>query len=658
MIGIFIIFLFLIIGGVSAATPISNCQELQNMQNDLEEDYYLTKDINCSSISKYIPIGFRSTSQFVQSKPFNGVLDGKGHIIKNLGIIHEGYRGTGIFGFIGANGKVRNLGLIDITIGNDGSYVGSLAGINHGTIENCFVKRLKAPQNTPFDDNIYSTGDNENSYVGGIVGENAGTIKNCYVKDIVVTGKYRIGGLVGYNVNPGKIINSYSTAKIVVIPEGTSGGKAGGVVGTNGQYSPSQQIGGEVKNSFAVGPVGCRNFESCAKSSIGGPNTGGLIGELINSHDILNNYWYDYPTTSPIYGNDDTEDVAIYCIRYHKSSSTPECTQKDLSYFKGSVKNDEPFKQWNFENIWIEITNDFPELRWERQESCENLGGYCELLRCRSGFEDLGKKDCGWIHTCCKEIVKKETTKSCEDLGGYCSPSTCPADYDNIGEKDCGSGKFCCVEKEGETPTTAAGCGAAAGKTFYANVPHAKQEVINTGACVKGNIGPEEITDIKLDGKKLKWDCEGSDRTITCEANYQAGGTPSVEPEEGNCGNGVLDTGEQCDGVVHCDNNCFCEEGYLPTFMANECVPDDITLLDDGCPFDAEKTSDCDEGADFEVIVYTPDYMDDDCQGRDTITMSYYCPAPLSFFNWMNLVAAIIVIGLVYFIVESVRKKK
>ena len=45
-----------------AATPITNCTELQNICNDLTGDYYLAKDINCSGFDYgdgkgFMPIG-------------------------------------------------------------------------------------------------------------------------------------------------------------------------------------------------------------------------------------------------------------------------------------------------------------------------------------------------------------------------------------------------------------------------------------------------------------------------------------------------------------------------------------------------------------------------------------------------------------------------
>ncbi|MCD6456248.1 MAG: hypothetical protein J7K81_05605 [Methanophagales archaeon] len=60
-------------------TPITTCQELQNMKNDLTADYYLANDIDCSGFDcgdegeGFMPIGW--------SSKFTGKFDGKGYKI-------------------------------------------------------------------------------------------------------------------------------------------------------------------------------------------------------------------------------------------------------------------------------------------------------------------------------------------------------------------------------------------------------------------------------------------------------------------------------------------------------------------------------------------------------------------------------------------------
>ena len=71
---------------------------------------------------------------------FSGTFDGGGHNISNLTIRGAGY--LGLFGMIGPEGTVRNLGLedVDIVSGVNGSInIGGLCGKNEGSIKNCYT---------------------------------------------------------------------------------------------------------------------------------------------------------------------------------------------------------------------------------------------------------------------------------------------------------------------------------------------------------------------------------------------------------------------------------------------------------------------------------------------------------------------------------------
>ena len=62
-----------------AATPITNCEELQNIRNGLAGDYYLANDVNCSGFDYgdgkgFMPIG-------TSSNKFTGTFDGQGYKI-------------------------------------------------------------------------------------------------------------------------------------------------------------------------------------------------------------------------------------------------------------------------------------------------------------------------------------------------------------------------------------------------------------------------------------------------------------------------------------------------------------------------------------------------------------------------------------------------
>ena len=104
---------FFILGLFAEDITISSAEELiafQKSVNDLEEgfDYsgstiYLANDINLEDID-WIPIG-------TEGRPFRGTFDGKGHWIHNLTVKVEGGLHAGLFGYIGAGGKVQRVGI-------------------------------------------------------------------------------------------------------------------------------------------------------------------------------------------------------------------------------------------------------------------------------------------------------------------------------------------------------------------------------------------------------------------------------------------------------------------------------------------------------------------------------------------------------------------
>lgn len=127
---------------------------------------------------------------------FSGILEGNGHIIKNLTINRTSDDSVGLFSSI-RGGAIINLGIRNATIsGKD--YVGGLVGsmsANDDLIENCFVTG-----------SIIG-----NNYSGGIVGSfTSGTIINSFAEG-TVTSTYYCGGIAGYMYGTNAYIkNSYA----------------------------------------------------------------------------------------------------------------------------------------------------------------------------------------------------------------------------------------------------------------------------------------------------------------------------------------------------------------------------------------------------------------------------------------------------------------
>ena len=208
----------------------------------LSANYEQIENIDLTG-TNWTPIGSPSNG----SQPFTGTFNGNGYTITGLNIVTEQYDSQqGMFGVIDTDGVVKNLALVNCTVGGGANYnIGGVAGINNGTVISCSVSG-----------NIIG-GDT----VGGVVGYNLGTVQNCYSTAAVNGGGNSIGGVVGNNEET--VQNCYSAANV-------SGGDSdiGGVVGSNS---------GTVQNCYATGTV-----------SGGGIYIGGVVGN--NSDTVQNCY--------------------------------------------------------------------------------------------------------------------------------------------------------------------------------------------------------------------------------------------------------------------------------------------------------------------------------------------------------------------------------
>lgn len=250
----------------------SDWQLLSSDSNNLDKYFLLTSDIDMNSIA-ICPVGDSNDS-------FAGVLDGNGHTIYNLNIVaSNAVEGLGLFGRIGSQGQVLNLGLENISVNSLGdissSKVGGICGINLGTIENSWVTG--------------SVGGVGDSYVGGICGENiGGVISNCGVSG-TIQGSYGIGGLVGFSHGQslggglvgylGRLQNNFMTGSVVGASD-----KIGGLVGINNSNIFSCYAECSVQGNDQVGGlIGCHDISSVhdcyAVGSVSGNKcVGGLIG--------------------------------------------------------------------------------------------------------------------------------------------------------------------------------------------------------------------------------------------------------------------------------------------------------------------------------------------------------------------------------------------
>ena len=221
---------------------VDTATDLQNVNSNLKGVYALNANIGATSLTSFVPIGLDSYGSVANSSNgFTGVFDGQNHTIDKLKITTTSastFAYTGLFGYVGAGGIVRNVGLTNVTINDTGSghIIGALVGKNMGTVSNS-----------------YSTGSAKSagSFIGGLVGSNRGTITSSH-SSVTVTdndsagaGFLYLGGLVEYNA--GTISNSYASGAVSEANSGSADDDVGGLVGWND--------GGNISGSHATGTV-------------------------------------------------------------------------------------------------------------------------------------------------------------------------------------------------------------------------------------------------------------------------------------------------------------------------------------------------------------------------------------------------------------------
>jgi hypothetical protein len=215
-------------------------QHLADTEADWDDCFSLIADINLKDAGRLAPVGNSLT-------PFTGDFEGNRHVILQAVIRKLDTDYVGLFGMVGANGEIRNLGVSNVNI-TGRNNVGGLTGANQGTITSCYVTGAV-------------TG--EGSFVGGLVGINWQTITACYAA-VTLTGRGQsIGGLVGQNQGP--ISSCYTSGSV----EG--GDLVGGLVGW--------QIAGAITNSYATAAVTSSLYP------------GGLIGKINLFYSLTGCFW-------------------------------------------------------------------------------------------------------------------------------------------------------------------------------------------------------------------------------------------------------------------------------------------------------------------------------------------------------------------------------
>jgi len=255
---------------VTSAEGLKNIAELVNEEWKLGINITLTADIDLKGID-WTPIGKDD------NKAYTGTFDGNGKTITGLTVTGSD-RYTGLFGFIGSGGKVKNVTLKDVKIESNHSSgnVGGVAGWSYGNIEYCSV----------------SGSVSSNSTAGGVVGyQSDGAITGCN-SSATVKGMVRAGGVAGATNSGASLAGCYATGNVTIENNTTNAAYAGGVVGSNGAsstltgcYATGSVTGSGSGTIYAGGVTGTNDFgtlTACYHAngtiSCPGGTTGGVAG--------------------------------------------------------------------------------------------------------------------------------------------------------------------------------------------------------------------------------------------------------------------------------------------------------------------------------------------------------------------------------------------
>jgi len=353
-------------------TQVTNCQDLQNINNNLAGFYQLTNDIDCSDTKTwnngfgFIPIGL-NVSIGTSSPDFTGTLDGSGHSINNL-YINASNVGIGTsspvsigtespLGMISSatGATIRNLNVQNASI--QGDTYGN-ASILAGQLTNSLVQNVQvqgsiiagtyatsggitavlnnsqiilSSANVNLTGGIYET--------GGLAGIALASTIDQSSSSGVINSNANTGGLVGGdNSDSLSISNSYSTASInyncTSNPFFFNAEGVAGLLGNGGFTIPTT-----ITNSYAADPI------TVTGSNCGLYMLGGLLGISTPTPVITSSLW-DSQVTGLTSSEGSPDSAGLTTAQMYQQ----------LNY-----------TNWDFTNIWVGDNLHYPVLKWQEE---------------------------------------------------------------------------------------------------------------------------------------------------------------------------------------------------------------------------------------------------------------------------------------------------
>lgn len=197
-------------GDGTPANPyrICNAAQLQLAHSFLNADFVLTSDIDLAGVA-FTPIGQTTFGDSVIH--YDGTFHGAHHRVRNLSIQLPTTDVIGLFGKLGPNAVVEDLGVENVNLRGQ-LCVGGFAAENDGIVRRCYVTG-----------NVVGA-----TYIGGMVGDNRAIMEDCYA-DVSVTGTSSVGGFAGVTFLSPTYTRCYSVGS--VSGSSSQGGFIGGVIG-------------------------------------------------------------------------------------------------------------------------------------------------------------------------------------------------------------------------------------------------------------------------------------------------------------------------------------------------------------------------------------------------------------------------------------------
>jgi hypothetical protein len=304
-------------GDGSSGNPyqVSNTAQLNAVRDYLGSYFIQTANITVDTATypDWSPIGTAAAA-------FTGNYDGDGHRIGGLKINTTASSSAdtvlGLFGVVGNGAQISDVTLenvdIDVATGSGTSFtsfIGSLAGVNYGTITNCSVTGNidAASTNIKIGGLVGCNGNGDGTDDGDITGCSA----NCALNVTVNYQQGHVGGLVGSSFSAGSTITNCTGS-------GTVTGTGGSTVNSTGVYA-----GGLIGYASNTDVINCGSNAAVSATNVRTQaHAGGLIGGIVSGCSISNCYSTGNATAGDSSGSTGTKVSAGGFIAYSFSSSS------------------------------------------------------------------------------------------------------------------------------------------------------------------------------------------------------------------------------------------------------------------------------------------------------------------------------------------------